>query len=124
LKTAHLYQNAIAAGEYGALSLSNILIDALPDAGRKSLVNHLKPVALPVKTSLYEPDDTPKYVHFLTSGIASIVTSMVGGETTEVGTVGREGTPQGVHLLGPVAMTTRCSMQIAGTALRMDYKTF
>jgi len=104
--------------------LSNILIDSMPDASRKSLLHHLKAVALPVKTSLYEPDDLPKYVHFLTSGIASIVTSMVGGETTEVGTVGREGLPQGVHLLGPVAITTRCFMQVAGTGLRMEYKVF
>ena len=105
-------------------SLSNILIDSLPDANRKELLPHLTPVSLPVKTSLYEPEDTPKYVHFLTSGLASIVTSMADGETTEVGTVGREGMPQGVHLLGPVSITTRCFMQIAGTALRMDYKAF
>jgi CRP-like cAMP-binding protein len=104
--------------------LSNILIDSLPEASRRSLLRYLEPVSLPVKTSLYESEDMPKYVHFLTSGIASIVTSMADGETTEVGTVGREGMPQGVHLLGPVAITTRCFMQIAGTGLRMDYKAF
>ena len=104
--------------------LSNILIDSLPEASRRSLLHHLKPLPLPVKTSLYEPEDVPKYVHFLTSGIASIVTSMAGGDTTEVGTVSREGVPQGVHLLGPVAITTRCFMQIAGTGLRMEYKAF
>jgi CRP-like cAMP-binding protein len=104
--------------------LSNILITALPEPDRKRLLDHLKPVALSVSTSLYEPNDVPKYVHFLTSGIASIVTSMSDGDTTEVGTVGREGMPQGVHLLGPVAVMTRCFMQIAGTGLRMEYKAF
>lgn len=105
-------------------TLSNVLLDALPETSRKNLLHHLRPVPLPVKTSLYEPDDVPKYVHFLTSGIASIVVSMSSGETSEVGTVGREGAPQGIHLLGPVAITTKCFMQIAGTALRIEYKAF
>jgi len=104
--------------------LSNILIDSMPEASRKSLLHHLRPVPVPLRTSLYEPGDVPKYVHFLTSGIASIVTTMGSGETTEVGTVGREGVPQGIHPLGPTSITTRCFMQISGTALRMDYKAF
>ena len=104
--------------------LSNVLLDAMPEVDRKKLIRHLKPMTLPVKTSLYEPDDQPKYMHFLTSGIASIVTTMEDGGTTEVGTVGREGAPQGVHLLGPVPVSTRCFMQIAGTGLRMEYRAF
>jgi CRP-like cAMP-binding protein len=96
----------------------------MPEVERRKLRRHLKPVTLPVKASLYEPDDQPKYIHFLTSGIASIVTAMQDGDTTEVGTVGREGAPQGVHLLGPASVSTRCFMQIAGTGLRMDYRTF
>jgi len=104
--------------------LSNVLLDSIPETDRKKLLRHLKPMPLPVKTSLYEPDDQPKYIHFLTSGIASIVTSMEDGGTTEVGTVGREGAPQGVHLLGPVPVSTRCFMQIAGTGLRMEYGSF
>jgi CRP-like cAMP-binding protein len=104
--------------------LSNVLIDALPDASRRKLMGHLKPVPIPIRTSLYEPDDTPKYVHFLTSGIASIVTTMSDGDTTEVGTTGREGLPQGVHLLGSAPVSTRCFMQIAGTGLRMEFQAF
>jgi CRP-like cAMP-binding protein len=103
---------------------SNILLDSMPEIERKKVLQHFKPVILPVKTPLYEADQVPKYVHFLSSGLASIVTSMLDGDTTEVGTVGREGVPQGVHLLGPVAISTRCFMQIAGTGLRMDYGAF
>jgi CRP-like cAMP-binding protein len=101
--------------------LSNILIDGLPSESRRKLLEQMKRVPLPVHTSLYEPGDSPKYVHFLTSGIASIVTSMSTGDTTEVGTVGREGVPQGVHFLGDLPVPTRCFMQVSGTGFRMDF---
>jgi CRP-like cAMP-binding protein len=103
--------------------LSNILIDALPDESRKRMLKQLERVSVPVRTSLYEPGQLPKYVHFLTSGIASIVTLMENGDTTEVGTVGREGLPQGIHFLGSSPVPTRCFMQISGTSLRMEYAT-
>ena len=104
--------------------LTNILIDSLPEESRRRLLGQLRPTDLPVKTSLYEPEDTPKYVHFVTSGLASIVTAMMDGSTTEVATVGREGMPQGLHLLGRAAVPTRCFMQIGGTGLRMEFREF
>ena len=105
-------------------SLSNILIEALPPASKRKLLESLKRVTVPIRTSLYEPGETPKYAHFLTSGIASIVTSMSNGDTTEVGTIGREGVPQATHLLGTAPAPTRCFMQISGTALRMEFRAF
>jgi CRP-like cAMP-binding protein len=107
-----------------AYPLSNVLIDALPEDSRKRLLANLKRTPIPVRTSIYEPGDMPRYVHFLTSGIASIVTPMENGDTTEVGTVGREGFPQGLHLMGSSLVPTRCFMQIAGTALRTDFSSF
>lgn len=124
LNQVHLYRGEVSKEPNVSYPLSNILIDSVPEHSRRTLMHNLKAVSLPVKTSLYEPDVMPNYVHFLTSGIASIVTSMSNGETTEVGTVGREGVPQGIHALGPVAITTRCFMQIAGTGLRMEYRIF
>ena len=107
-----------------AYPLSNILIDGLPADSRKRLLAHLKRTPISVRTSLYEPGDVPKYVHFLTSGIASVVTPMKNGDTTEVGTIGREGLPQAVHLMGTSLVPTRCFMQITGTALRMEFRAF
>jgi CRP-like cAMP-binding protein len=104
--------------------LSNVLLDALPEEARQRLLTQLRPVTIPIRTSLYEPGDQPKYIHFITSGIASIVVSMANGDTTEVGTVGREGLPQGLHLLGSASLPTRCFMQIGGTALRMELRQF
>ena len=103
---------------------SNILLDSMPEDQRRNLLQHSKAVVLPLETPLYHADQRPKYIHFLTSGIASIVTTMEDGSTTEIGTVGREGAPQGVHTLGPVPVSTRCFMQVAGTALRLDFAAF
>jgi CRP-like cAMP-binding protein len=100
--------------------LSNILIDAMPEPSRRRLLAQGTRVAVPIRTSLYEPGNPPRYVHFLTSGIASVVTRMNDGETVEVGTLGREGAPQGIHLLGTGPLPTRCFMQVAGTAIRFD----
>jgi CRP-like cAMP-binding protein len=81
-------------------------------------------VALPINAPLYDPHEQPKHIHFLTSGIASIVISMLDGGTVEVATVGREGMPQGMHLLGPTPVPTRCFMQIGGHGLRMEFPAF
>jgi CRP-like cAMP-binding protein len=101
--------------------LSNVLIDALPEESRRKLVKQMTRVNLPIGTSLYEPGDPPKFAHFLTSGVASVVTTMANGTTSEVATLGREGVPQALHLLGELHVPTRCFMQIAGTGLRMEF---
>ena len=103
---------------------TNVLLEAMPEDSRRRVKAQLSRVTIPIRTSLYEPNEPPRYVHFLTSGIASIVTTMLDGSTTEVGTVGREGAPQGLHVLGGLGVPTRCFMQIAGTGLRMEFKVF
>jgi CRP-like cAMP-binding protein len=101
--------------------ISNVLIDALPRESRHKLLKEVSRVNVPSGTSLYEPGDPPKFAHFLTSGIASVVTTMGNGRTSEVGTLGREGVPQAFHLLGELQVPTRCFMQIGGTGLRIEY---
>jgi CRP-like cAMP-binding protein len=104
-----------------AYPLSNVLIDALPEESRRKLLQQVARVNVPIRTSLYEPGDPPKFAHFLTSGVASVVTTMGNGSTSEVGTLGREGVPQALHLLGGLPFPTRCFMQIGGTSLRMEF---
>lgn len=101
--------------------LTNVLIDALPEENKRKLLKQVTRVNVPIRTSLYEPGDAPKFAHFLTSGIASVVSTMADGSTTEVGTLGREGVPQALHLLGQLHVPTRCFMQIGGTSLRMEF---
>jgi CRP-like cAMP-binding protein len=82
----------------------------------------MKPVSLPLRAMLYEPDETPKYAHFMTSGIASIVSSMANGASAEVGVWGNEGLVESFHLLGKARMPTRCFIQMEATALRIPFK--
>jgi CRP-like cAMP-binding protein len=99
--------------------VSNTILNVLPDAaGWRS---RLVPVALPTGTSLYEPYEPPKFAHFLTSGIASVITSMQDGACTECGMWGREGLVECLHLGDSQRVPTRCVMQVAGTALRMPF---
>jgi CRP-like cAMP-binding protein len=82
----------------------------------------MKPVILPAHTVLYEVDETPKFAHFLTSGIASIVSTMSSGATAEVGIWGSEGMAESAQLLGGARIPTRCFIQVEATALRMPFK--
>lgn len=101
---------------------SNLLLATLPLEYRNSLLARLKPVSLPIRTVLYEPDETPKYAHFVTSGIASIVSTMSNGASAEVGIWGSEGLVESFHLLGPAKIPTCCFIQMDATALRMPFK--
>ena len=104
--------------------LTNRLLDTISSASKPEFLKYLEPVALPVKTVNFEAGETPRYVHFMTSGLASTVTVMGGGDAVEVGLTGREGFPQAIHFLGPARGDTRGFIQIAGTGLRMEFKRF
>ena len=103
---------------------SNFLLEALPAAERTALMAKLEAVPLPVEPVLFEADAQPRYIHFVTSGIASVVTAMSSGGAVEVGLMGREGLPGSIFLLGNQTGFTRCFMQVAGTGLRMRFKQF
>jgi CRP-like cAMP-binding protein len=105
-------------------SEGNLLLDALPQSVRENLLRHAEEVALPVGTVLFKPGESPRHVHLLSSGMASIVTTMQNGEAVEVGIVGREGFPESGHLLGPSLGLTLCFMQISGGALRINARRF
>jgi CRP-like cAMP-binding protein len=101
---------------------ANLLLNSLSSKNRDLLLLNAKVVDLPAPTVLYEPDQTPRYAYFMTSGIASIVTSMPEGSTAEVGIIGREGVVGSLHLLGPAPVQTRCYVQVPGTALRIPFE--
>ena len=103
---------------------TNLLLEALPSSERAGLLSQLEAVSMPVGTVLFNAGSPPRYVHFMTSGIASVVTSMADGDAVEVGLIGREGLAEKFHLLGPEFGEVRCFMQVAGTAMRMDFKRF
>jgi CRP-like cAMP-binding protein len=100
---------------------TNLIIESLPAPLKASLLASLQPVTLPIGTVLSSPGEQPKYAHFMTSGIASVVTFMANGAGAEVGLIGREGLVEGINLLGPAASPTTAFIQSAGTALRMPF---
>ena len=99
----------------------NLLLDSLPLAQRKALLTKMEPVSLPVGTVLYRTGEQPDYGHFMTSGIASIVTFMADGAGAEVGLIGREGLVEAINLLGTAIPPMTAFIQVEGAALRMPY---
>ncbi len=106
------------------LPQTNLLLESLPQDLKSAILAHCQAVSLPVNTVLFEPEERPRHVHFVTSGIASVVTEFADGRAVEVGLVGREGVAECLHLLGPQSGMTRCFMQIGGAGLKMDFKLF
>jgi CRP-like cAMP-binding protein len=101
---------------------SNLLLASLSPKYRATLLSRMRTVTLPAREVMYEPDEAPKFAHFLTGGIASIVGTMSSGASAEVGIWGKEGMVECLHLLGNARIPTRCFMQVEGTALRMPFK--
>jgi CRP-like cAMP-binding protein len=104
-----------------AAELSNLIINALPSELKSSLLARLQPVDLPVGTVLASPGQKPPFAHFMTSGIASVVTFMSDGVGAEVGVIGREGLVEAISILGPGSAPTTAFIQSEGTALRMPF---
>ena len=99
--------------------VANRLLESLPPNELAHLVAISEPIALPVRTILYEPGIRPKYAYFLTDGIASVVRNTANGAVVEVGIVGREGLIGAIHLLGSLELPTQCFMQLAGSGRRI-----
>lgn len=100
---------------------SNLFLSSLSRANRDWLTSRSTEIELPVHTVLYEEEVCPRYAYFLVLGLASVVIPMSNGESVEVGFIGHEGVVGGLHLLGPAPLSTRCMMQLSGTALRTPY---
>jgi CRP-like cAMP-binding protein len=102
----------------------NLFLSGLSQASKHLLASHSVSVSLPLQTVLYEANIAPRFAYFLRSGIASVVVSMTGGETAEVGMIGREGVVGAIHLLGSSPVPTNCFIQLEATALRIPMPAF
>ena len=100
---------------------SNLFLSSLSRANYEWLSSRSTQVELPLHELLYEEEAVPRYAYFLTTGLASVVTPMSNGDSVEVGFIGHEGVVGGLHLLGPASLSTRCMMQLSGTALKIPH---
>jgi hypothetical protein len=62
----------------------NVLLQALPPLERDTLLAHLRPTALSVKTVLFEPGEAIESVHFPLDGVISLVTPIRKGQTSSL----------------------------------------
>ena len=69
----------------------NRLLASLPHEDYERLRRRLEPVALQNKQTLYKANAPIEFVHFIETGVGSLVITMANGEAAEVGTIGNEG---------------------------------
>jgi CRP-like cAMP-binding protein len=103
---------------------SNRLLTLLREADRKRLRRHLEPVVLEYRRPLYNAFEPIEFVHFIESGVGSLVLTMANGQAAEVGTIGNEGFVGLPVLLGDDTGPTSIYVQVPGEGLRMKAKTF
>src|SRR4051812_8018845 len=100
----------------------SLFIQSLTSDSQRLLLNRSVAVSLGQGTVLYEAEEPPAYTYFLTSGVASTVTTSSNGDSAEVGLIGREGVVGSLQLLGPAPVVARSIVQIEATALRIPLR--
>lgn len=97
----------------------NLLLESLPETNKQRLRRLMEPVGLPRRTELFKTGETPRYAHFITSGLNSVVLTLADGADMEISVNGVEGFTGWIHLLGSQPVQAHAFMQIEGTALRI-----
>jgi CRP-like cAMP-binding protein len=103
---------------------SNRLLTLLREEDQKRLHRHLEPVTLEYRRPLYDASEPIEFVHFIESGVGSLVLTMANGQAAEVGTIGNEGFVGLPVLLGDDRGPTSVYIQVPGVGLRMKAETF
>jgi hypothetical protein len=95
----------------------NRVLAALPKAEIGRLRPHLSPVDLKLRTQLL--DGRADHAYFLEEGLASVVLTLAGGATVEVGVVGIDGVVGLPILLGAERMPGETFIQVEGYGFRI-----
>ncbi|MGA3130936.1 MAG: Crp/Fnr family transcriptional regulator [Terracidiphilus sp.] len=88
----------------------------------KRLAPHLSPVTLKINRTLHDPGQMVNTVYFPEEGVCSVVITMEGGNTVEVGLIGRDGFVGLPAVLGTGCSPNRSFMQIPGYGFSMKAK--
>ena len=94
----------------------NRLLAELPPEDFERLIEHLEPVTLPKKRVIYEVGAPLEHIYFIEEGVASVLTMMEDGASSEVGMVGPEGLIGVSALLGGQTSAQHVVMQLPGAA--------
>ena len=94
--------------------IKNRLLANLPPEDLAELIEHLELVTLPKKQVLFEVGAPLDRVYFIEEGLASVLTTMEDGASSEVGMVGPEGLVGVSALLGGSVSAQHIVMQLPG----------
>jgi CRP-like cAMP-binding protein len=94
----------------------NRLLAELPPEALEELIENSDHVRLPKKLVLYEVGAPLDRVYFIEEGVASVLTMMEDGASSEVGMVGPEGLIGVSALLGGTTSSQHVVMQLPGAA--------
>src|SRR3977135_3319143 len=103
---------------------TNRLLLMLSDYDYERLRPHLSPVVFDYRKSLYEASRPIEQVYFPVDGVASLVITTADGASAEVGTIGREGFFGLPICFGDRDAPSSVYVQVPGTALKLDARTF
>lgn len=106
------------------LKQSNFLLAALPATEREDVFERCETIEIAFGTVIVEPGQKIRHVYFPQSGFVSLLATVDGNTSLEVGLIGREGM-FGIPLaLGVSVSPLRATVQGAGTAMRMSADDF
>jgi CRP-like cAMP-binding protein len=97
----------------------NLILAALPPAGRERLLPHLKLIHLPLGSVLYEAGDAQRYIYFPIDSIVSLLYVLKDGASAEIAVVGNDGAIGIALFMGGETTTNRAIVQSAGSAYRL-----
>ena len=103
---------------------TNRLLGALPKTELDGMRAQMTPVDLQMHDIVYEPFAPITYVYFPTSGVFSIVKSMLDGRGLEIAMAGREGFVGVPTFLGSSEDSSRTLVQAPASAYRMKADAF
>ncbi|MDQ6717480.1 MAG: Crp/Fnr family transcriptional regulator [Gemmatimonadota bacterium] len=113
----------VEPGESSATG-ENRLLSALSNAGFGKLESELEVAEYESGSILYEPYEPAQFVYFPFSCVVSIVNTVAGGSTVEVGTVGNEGMAGIAVYLDSGVTPNRTLVQVPGRMARLSAASF
>jgi CRP-like cAMP-binding protein len=109
----------LGSGPEDGLRPRNAILAQLPEEEYEALAKCMVEVDLPLSKTLSEPNEPIEFVYFLNRGLISTDAMTQGGESVEVGVIGREGFSGLPALLGQPQMSHSVVIQGAGSGLRI-----
>src|SRR5262245_7527284 len=110
--------------DLGGEKIRNRLLASLPASDLSLLCRHLREIPIEQGQMLEERGQPVDRVHFVQTGIISLIVAMAEDSALEVGTVGYEGAIGMAAGLGSGISSIRALVQVSGTALCMPISRF